>query len=64
MDIGAAFNGYYMETCYLKFYTNIATYGPYSACTGYNSYSLSVGLAYLMGNCGGELDGLQLAYYN
>ena len=64
MDVGAAFNGFYTIICYITFYTNIATYGPYRACNSYNTYNLSVGLAYLMGNCRDDLDGLKLAYYN
>ena len=64
IDVGAAFINQIMEICYMQFYTNIATYGPYKGCSVFNTYSLSLGLAYLMGNCGSDLDGLQLAYYN
>ena len=67
VDIGSAYiTPFYGTTltCYIKFYTNIATYGPYSGCSSYNTYNLTGGLAYLIGNCGQRIDGLKLAYYN
>ena len=63
MDVGAENNGFQMATCYIRFYTNIQTYDPIKACNTYNTYSLSLGLAYLIGTCGGVVDGLQLAYH-
>ena len=64
MDVGVEFNGLYVATCYIRFYTNIKTYDPISACSTYNTYSLSLGLAYLLGNCGGKVNGLQMAYHH
>ena len=68
MDIGAMYIGSYYNTimiCYIKFYTNIATYGPYNGCSSpSNTYSLGNGLAYLKGRCGQKIDSLQLVYYN
>ena len=67
MDVGNIYvTNYYRATmiCHIKLYTSIATYGPYKGCNTPQNFLLANGLAYLKGNCGQMIDGLQLVYYN
>ena len=63
MSVGAAFNGYHVEVCYIHVYTTVQSYGPYKGCNTYSTYDLQDGLAYLSGYYGEELGGLIMNYF-
>ena len=64
MSVGADFNGYHIEICYVHVYTTFQSYGPYKGCNIYSTYDLHKGLAYLSGYYGAELGGLIMNYFD